>query len=298
MLRFYRLLKMKSFFIAILCTMAVILSLPSCSGHAPAVTADYELVTFDTLSIDTVCTLFRNYDRPACHLVIRLDKPAAGKQPGYADALEKALTQVPREGLLEEDAKGSLVTMSYAYVRQFFLQYLLDGKEAIDSYNGDVDEASTWMNYEENLEGRVMYNADGFIGYRFTINSYSGGAHGNTEVKNCVFDVAQKRLLTLADLIEPSKQSSVDALVREELMKEFNYKSQDDLDRESSFFDFSDVKATDKFMIGTTGVSWTFDPYEIASYSMGVIEVIVPWHALKPLMSATSPLALLAEKQD
>lgn len=255
-----------------------------------------EPVVFDTLAIDTVCTLFRNYEKPACHLILRLDKPAAGKQPSYAGALEKALTTVPHDGLLSEDAKGSLEEMARSYVRQFFFQYLQDGKEAIDSYNGDTDQASTWMNYEENLEGRVLFNADGFIGYRFTIESYSGGAHGNTEVKNCVFDVAQKRMLNLADLIAPADQPKADALIRDRLMKEFKFSSQEEVDREGNFFDFPDVKATDKFMISTEGVSWTFDPYEIASYSMGVIDVTVPWLDLKPLMSASSPLAGLAEK--
>ena len=176
---------MKRLFAAIICTIALLVTWVSCNSN---VTTAPEAVVFDSLFIDSICPLFRNYEQPACHITIRLDKPSSEHPASLVASMERALTTVPRDGSLVEASEGTLAGLAKAYVREFIFQYLLDGKEAIDSSEGNEREASSWMNYEENVEGRVLYNANGLVGYQFNIYSYSGGAHGNTQIRNCVFD--------------------------------------------------------------------------------------------------------------
>lgn len=285
---------MKRFFAAFFCTIAIACSLVSCNGMSSSVP---EPVVFESFSIDSVCPLFYNYDNPACHISIMMEKPSASNSPSLVAALESSLSALPREGSLAEYAGGSLEGMAKAYVRQFFFQYLLDGKEAIDSYNGDEEAAATWMNYEERVTGSVLYNSDGFVCYQYNIYSYAGGAHGNTQIRNCVFDCKLKRSLALCDIFSAESYPLVSQKIRQQLMKQYDCASLDELSGKS-FFDPEKISVTENFLIDEDGMSWLFDPYEIAAYAMGEISVRLSWHDLKPLILEESPLYDLADQYD
>lgn len=218
---------MKRLFIAYLCALTLLVAVVSCSGSAPkeAFVSVPDPVAFDSLVIDSVCPLFRNYDKPACHILIRIDKPAAGNKGSVVKPLEKSLAAIPRDGAFAADGKVTLDDMAHAYVRQFIFQYLMDGKEAIDSYNGDVDEASTWMNYEEIVSGKALYNADGFVCYQFNTYSYAGGAHGNTVIKNCVYDCANNKMVAMDDVFVSGVHAKVNTLIQDRLMKQYECNS-------------------------------------------------------------------------
>lgn len=170
-------------------------------------------------------------------------------------------------------------------------------KDAIDSYNGDEEAAATWMNYEERVTGSVLYNSDGFVCYQYNIYSYAGGAHGNTQIRNCVFDCKLKRSLALCDIFSAESYPLVSQKIRQQLMKQYDCASLDELSGKS-FFDPEKISVTENFLIDEDGMSWLFDPYEIAAYAMGEISVRLSWHDLKPLILEESPLYDLADQYD
>lgn len=284
---------MKRCFVAFLCTLGLLLAMASCHKN---VAAETEPIVFDSISIDSVCPLFRNYEKPSCHISIRLMKPAAGTPSALAKSLEKTLSKLPCDGNLVSESGTTLEEMVRTYVHQYILQYLLDGKEAIDSYDGDVEAASTWMEYEENVEGKVFYNADGFISYQFTTYSYSSGAHGNTSVQNCVFDCSACRPLSLSDIFPAESLPHLAELIQHRLMEIYGCSSLDELSANYGFLEASEIKPTEKFLIDAEGMDWTFDPFELAPFSLGQIDVKLPWYLVKPLMLAQSPLVEIAEK--
>lgn len=284
---------MKRLFAAIICTIALLVTWVSCNSN---VTTAPEAVVFDSLFIDSICPLFRNYEQPACHITIRLDKPSSEHPASLVASMERALTTVPRDGSLVEASEGTLAGLAKAYVREFIFQYLLDGKEAIDSSEGNEREASSWMNYEENVEGRVLYNANGLVGYQFNIYSYAGGAHGNNSVRNCVYDCRKGRLITLADLFAPESLMQAGEMLRNRLVKDYDCATMEELIEKCDFFSLTEIEPTENFMIDDNGLCWSYDPYEIAPYVMGTIEVKLPWVALKPLLRVDSPVTELAEQ--
>ena len=277
---------MKRFFAAILCSIGLLSALSSCAKRGEV--AAPGPVEFVTLQYDSVCPLFRNYAEPACHITLKLAVPVG------APELERTLVTLPREGALAQDSGGTMEGMARAYLRQFIFQYLLDGKEAIDSYNGNTEEAGSWMTYEEAVQGVVTFNANGFVCYEYSIYSFAGGAHGNTQTRTCVFDLRQNRALQLADFFEPAALGQVADQIRARLMLDANCTTLEQL-AEAGYLDPEGIGPTENFLIDNDGIIWLYDPYEIAPYSMGEIEVPLPWRDVLPLIKAETPLHELAE---
>lgn len=282
---------MKRFFAAFFSAIVLLLTVASCNWTHSDEPAP---IAFDSLVIDSVCPMFRNYAKPACHISISIEKPAESSQSAAVSQLEKALASLPRDGALVEGGNATLQEMARNYVREYIFQYLLDGKEAIDCYHGDVEAASTWLNYEEVVEGNVKFNAYGFLCYQFRIYSYAGGAHGNTMVRNCAFDRHQSRVLLLNDLFAEASQPAVSAMIQQRLLEKYECTAAEQL-AAIGFFDLASVSATDNFFFDYDGVTFVYDPYEIATYSCGVIEVKLPWRDLGPLMLSDSPLTEMSE---
>ena len=49
-------------------------------------------------------------------------------------------------------------------------------------------------------------------------------------------------------------------------------------------FFFSAPYPNGNFSVGKEGITWYFNPYDIAPYALGVIDVTLSWDQLKPLL--------------
>ena len=287
---------MKGFFTAILSFFILLGCLVSCKPKAPATV---EHVEFDTLRVDTICPLFHSYDKPYCHLVINMATPVAQTPTETLQAVESFISTLPKDGSFVADANGSVESMVQAYVRSYIMQYLNEGHDAIGQHEPEAEEqeaASTWMNYEENMVGNVLYNADGIVCYQVVTDSYSGGAHGNKTVDNGVFDLNHLQQLSLDDVFNDATMSDLHASLRNQLMLQNNCKSIDELAEKGQFTAPAEIVATDNFYVNEDGITWTYDPYEIAPYSVGVVTITLSWSDVSQYLASDSPLLPLANK--
>lgn len=282
---------MKSFFTAILCLMLLVCSFVSCNRtKSPS-----ESVAFDTLSLDTICPLFKNYPKPACHLSFNLSVPAPTVNQGTRDVIERFLCMMPKDGALVEQSVGQVSEMVRIYVKDYLMSYLSEGPNAIDNYGGDTLAAATWMSYEENVNGIVVYNANGFISYQIRTDSYTGGAHGNSSINNAVLSLHSGEAISLSDLFSDTSMSELNALIQQKLALQNNCQSIEELAEKGLFFAPAEIEATENFYFDAQGITWMFDPYDIAPYSMGEIRVSIDWSEALPLLDEESEVKPLAK---
>ncbi len=288
---------MKRFFIAILCTTALLWTLVSCGGGSSATSVSVpDPIRFEPFTLESTTPLYFNYEKPACHISIDIEKPVDGQSS--AAGLQQLLAAIPCEGALASEAQGTLEGMARAYMRQYVMQYLLDGKEAIDNYQDNPEDATTWMNYDEKVEGRVLHNADGIVCYQLSIYSYTGGAHGNQAVTQLVYDLASQRRVELSQIFAPANLPKVSELMLARLLKDNGFQTCEELAEKYSFFDPANVMPTEDFSVSVEGIRWSYAPYDMAAYTMGEVNVVLSWLELKPLMLADSPLAVMAERYE
>lgn len=282
---------MKSFFVAILSILMLLCSFSSCKH----IIAQPEGITFDTLSVDTVCPLFKNYPNPACHVSVKLAYPDENTPSELKNAFRNFVASLPEEGGFDFDVDDDFASMTRNYIHNYILNYLRQGPDAIDSYGEDMVTASTWMNYEEAIDGQVSFNDKGIISYQLRVNSYSGGAHGSDNTSFGVFELKSRSRIELEDVFASSTLPQVNELLRQTLASDYGCASAEELAQKGLFFSPEDIEISSNFAVAAQGITWQFAPYEIAPFSTGEVIITLPWSGLRDLMLADSPLQVLAQ---
>ena len=152
-------------------------------------------------------------------------------------------------------------------------------KEDVEDFFDEYDEDESWMfNWSFELNGNVVaaYPARNLQSYGIFSADYPGGAHGMYEESYTVFDMKTGDVVTEQDLFIDDCEEDLAVLINESLY--------DDLDEESWDAIYEEPAPNGNFFVDETGVTWVFNPYEIAPYALGAIPVTVTWNNLKPYL--------------
>lgn len=282
---------MKGFFLAILCVCAVAACMISCE---PTKTTESK-ITFETLKVDTVCPLFNTYPQPAAHVSVSLSVPTADANSDLCEAVQHFVQSLFKDGAYDDGANSSLSAMVDDYIHQYLLEYLQMGPDAIDNYGTEeTDVAATWMSYEESIEGNVLYNDNGLLSYQVRVYSYTGGAHGFTRTFNGVFDINQRQTLHLSHIFDDYSLPDLNNLLRIKLAKDNGCATVEELTERQIFFSPAEIEATENFYVCDSCINWQFDPYDIAPFSTGEVNISLTWDEVYPLMKSDNPVIKLA----
>lgn len=141
-------------------------------------------------------------------------------------------------------------------------------------------EALNWE-YTETVEGNRL--ASHILGISQEREYFLGGAHGMREKKYFVIDTKQVRQLKIADLIkndaEPNLESAIEAALRAYVGIEKGAALST-----GGFFEDT-LTIPDNFFLTAEGIGFHWDPYEIAPYVMGSIEVVLPFTLIENWLS-------------
>jgi hypothetical protein len=95
-------------------------------------------------------------------------------------------------------------------------------------------------------------------------------------------------LVTFEDIIKNNSIEKLREAIREAAFNTLNEESDNQKDkahwmREKPLEKFS---IPESFRLKPEGLAFYFQPYEIASFARGVVEVVLPYNGIKPLLSA------------
>jgi len=112
--------------------------------------------------------------------------------------------------------------------------------------------------------------------YQGSYSEYTGGAHGIYGLGCDVFDLTTGEKILEEDLFIDDYSSQLCDILAEAVEL-----SLPEEDREALF---GSPEPNGNFSVSEEGITWVYNPYEIAAYSSGIIEVPVSWEALKPIL--------------
>lgn len=112
--------------------------------------------------------------------------------------------------------------------------------------------------------------------YTGTYNDYTGGSHGMFGIGCDVFDLTTGAVLTEADLFVDDFFSPLCDLLEDAVEGNVPEEDKDLL--------FGTPEPNGNFYVSEEGITWVYNPYEIAAYASGVIELPVSWEILKPFL--------------
>jgi hypothetical protein len=112
---------------------------------------------------------------------------------------------------------------------------------------------------------------------------YTGGAHGMRNKDYYVFSLNDKRRLALNDILQDDALPALDNLVEAALRKWMEIPEWIPLTEKGFFEDY--VDKLEDFFLTPQGLGFQWDPYQIAPYSMGIIELVIPYSELTGILT-------------
>ena len=232
---------------------------------------------FNVVSVDTTVALFASYEKPDCHLKLEFELPESKSSSKTLDAINTMIIALTQDGSYSDNGKD-VEGMIKQYTKSYILNYLEEGIDAIANYGEDLEAAANWMTYEETCNGKVIYNENNLFSYSVSLYSYTGGAHGNNSNRVATLDLNNRNIISLETMFDSGKLP----ILQEEIVNHLKEDGYQLLNEE--------IDLTDNFYLNNKGVSFVYDPFDVAAYSDGEIEVTVSWNDIKPLLSVNNPL--------
>ena len=201
----------------------------------------------------------------------------------YTVSLEYVTGGVPKEA--REQINSTLLTVVFGLeeapgtVEETAIRYR---ENLIDEYlteNTNAEFPAGSLSWGDEIEGRFADEWNGYKCYAVTYSNFRGGAHGMYTITSLVFNPKTGALLSEADLFKEGYQEPVAQLMRENLRAALA----DDQDALESIW-WESVAPNGNFWPDKSGISWTFQPYDVAPYALGAIAADVTWEQLKPYL--------------
>lgn len=144
------------------------------------------------------------------------------------------------------------------------------------------------MKSELELENSITYSDDHIITMQKELYTYSAGAaHGLHGVGNYTIDRKSKDVISEGDLFIDGYGPELNKVLQRALIKSLGRKNAQEVEKEDGIY-VADLTSNDNFRLDAKGMTYTYNPYEIAPYAMGVIEFFVPYEEVRHLLRPQS----------
>jgi hypothetical protein len=210
------------------------------------------------------------------------------EQPGYSPQLDLALSLLYMEYPAEQAkylnetlySPSSLDTYKDHIIIEQRKNYRSKAAEMAQSGLNDERMHNWWYSETVNIREAL---GQGLIVER-DYNAYSGGAHPDRTKRYYVLDMIEYKQLNIDDFfVNFHGDQRLRDIVYEELRKYSKLTKTQPLSEGIFFTDEPELSFN--FFITQEGLGLHWDPYQIAPYVAGYIEIILPWNAIRPMMS-------------
>ncbi|MDD3560446.1 MAG: DUF3298 domain-containing protein [Petrimonas mucosa] len=175
-----------------------------------------------------------------------------------------------------------------AAVEAYLSGYMEEYRSLAESYNEEKkrfagDEAPLWYWYYMYNTNKVVFQNDLLLSYAVEYSDYTGGAHGSHQITYTNIDLGELVTISEEDIFLPDYEKSLGMIITSRLMMQYNVTEPDSLINHG-FFDPKEIAPNNNFWLDDKGIHYAFNQYEIAPYSMGVIDVDIPYEDLGPIL--------------
>ena len=119
--------------------------------------------------------------------------------------------------------------------------------------------------------------------YAMDVYEYTGGAHGNRYLLIQNYDLQTGNAVSEQDLFIDDYYEPLKALLLEALIAQTD-EAETKKDLRRLGYSIADVVPNENFYVTSEGITYVYNPYEIAPYAMGCIQISLPWDSLRHLL--------------
>lgn len=241
-----------------------------------------DTISFDSIQVNQTVHLTGDTAAPGANLVIDCIYPVGAKSQTLVDSINRALIyECFGDTYTRLSVKEAADSFRTAYMRDYLADVEPLYKE--EKEKDPTKDESPWFSYYCSIEARPVNINPQIAIYRIDINEYTGGAHGMHGLSYLNFDPQNGHLLTLEELFKPGFEKPLDDLLLEQLMKDTHSNSLDELNAKA-YLQWTDMYPSGNFIRRPEGITFVYNAYEIAPYSMGIIEITLSDEQMKNLL--------------
>lgn len=141
----------------------------------------------------------------------------------------------------------------------------------------------SWYWYYLNTNNKILFENDSILSYAVEYSDYQGGAHGSYNIIYTNIDLNELVTISEEDLFVPDYYRRLTDKIVHSLMNQYDAEVPDSL-LMRGFFTIEDIAPNNNFWLNDEGIHYSYNQYEIAPYSMGVIDVVVPYSELEDII--------------
>ena len=156
----------------------------------------------------------------------------------------------------------------------------------------DGNPVGAWFSYYEMSSNTIRFNQDGLLCFSVNFENYTGGAHGAHSYNHFVLDVNTGKRITEEDIFVDSYQDSLAEILVAQITKQNELSDPKELEN-IGFFSVDEIYPNNNFFVDETGITYTFNEYEIAAYVVGPVHVHLSFDEVQYLLKPETPITQL-----
>ena len=149
--------------------------------------------------------------------------------------------------------------------------------EYFNEYEG-VEVESGVRTWEDHVNGYFSGRYGNHLSYMVEFYGFRGGVHGINTMTPVVFDRKTGDVVPEETFFIDGYREPVAALIQAHLREALD----NDEEALATVFEPNILAPNGNYEVTKEGVTWYYQPYDIAPYYLGVIAISVPWNELKP----------------
>ena len=233
--------------------------------------------------------LFADESKPACNLSVNLEYVSNASTPGAKDSLNTYLLSAALGNKYSHTAPQEAIE---GFAKEYIKDYRNDLepmiKKDIESQI-DNDQLTAWYSYELKIEGSVETYVGELLTYRTYKEEYSGGPHGMYTTEFINIDLTDLHQLQLDELFLEDYQETLTELLWYQLALDNGVENRDELE-EMGYATTGELAPIENFFLSTQGITFYYNVYEIAPYSMGPTQITLPFGQLEYILNYDNPI--------
>ena len=230
---------------------------------------------FDEAKVTKVVPVANEENAPKCqvNLQIKFVKGNDERTRNINNAIEQRLFMF--DNLTMQQAADSFANFYTSEYKKNMAPLYREDKNDVQKH--------AWYEYHYEIETDTQEGKDGCLVYIVNLNMYEGGAHGISQQLTMNFDEKTGKPITYDDLFVQGHEYRLREMLLEELKKQTQTNSLEEL-HEQDYLLTMDIYAPSNFILGNDGITFIYNPYEIAPYAKGNTELTLSYSRLKEIM--------------
>ena len=241
--------------------------------------SDEPTLTFEPITADKDVYLANEDNSPRCQVHLKLLQ--ATDDNGER---AKIINETLMSRLLNKSGERDLKAAADKFADEYTANYK---NTMLPLYNQDRADTTkrAWYEYHYVIETTTQQGTPNTMSYLATIDYYEGGAHGINQLITFNFDIATGKQVTLTDVFAPGFESQLKGVLVKALKSKTGLNSLNEL-KEAGYLYSMDMFPSENFILNDETITFVYNPYEIAPYAVGSIELIVTYNEVKQILNA------------